>query len=265
MTSRTNESKVILITGASSGIGEGAARLLARQGHRLVIGARRTDRLAELAQSIEASGGIVRYRELDVTSVDDVAAFARFALDAFGAPQSQIEGFEVALGGAEELDELARVPLGRERLGPARQRGHVGPATQPVERVGGGTEPQILRANPVGGIVARAVPRPRERRHLVMLEARLPGRATRGAILGRERRIGSRQPGAALDARVERRPGLDREPVQRQVRDRELEGDGEIARPGAPTIDGGSGGDLEVEDQIQRHVVEARFRCPSRN
>ncbi|QBY54974.1 SDR family oxidoreductase [Cupriavidus oxalaticus] len=80
----TNESKVILITGASSGIGEGAARLLAAQGHRLVIGARRTDRLAELAASIEASGGVVRYRELDVTSADDVAAFARFALDAFG-------------------------------------------------------------------------------------------------------------------------------------------------------------------------------------
>ncbi|AWV02888.1 oxidoreductase [Burkholderia sp. JP2-270] len=79
-----NESKVILITGASSGIGEGAARLLAAQGHRLVIGARRTDRLAELTASIQASGGIVRYRELDVTSADDVAAFARFALDAFG-------------------------------------------------------------------------------------------------------------------------------------------------------------------------------------
>ncbi|MFP3617129.1 SDR family NAD(P)-dependent oxidoreductase, partial [Paraburkholderia sp. SIMBA_050] len=61
MTSCTNESKVILITGSSSGIVEGAARLLARQGHRLVIGARRTDRLAELAQSIESSGGIVRY------------------------------------------------------------------------------------------------------------------------------------------------------------------------------------------------------------
>jgi NADP-dependent 3-hydroxy acid dehydrogenase YdfG len=79
-----NESKVILITGASSGIGEGAARLLAAQGHRLVIGARRTDRLAGLAASIEASGGVVCYRELDVTSADDVAAFAQFALDAFG-------------------------------------------------------------------------------------------------------------------------------------------------------------------------------------
>jgi NADP-dependent 3-hydroxy acid dehydrogenase YdfG len=84
MARNSNESKVILITGASSGIGEGAARLLAAQGHRLVIGARRTDRLAELAQSIEAAGGVVRYRELDVTSADDTAAFACFALDAFG-------------------------------------------------------------------------------------------------------------------------------------------------------------------------------------
>ncbi|MBR8057441.1 SDR family oxidoreductase [Burkholderia dolosa] len=84
MANTSNESKTILITGASSGIGEGAARLLAAQGHRVVIGARRTDRLARLAESIEASSGIVRYRELDVTSADDVAAFARFALDAFG-------------------------------------------------------------------------------------------------------------------------------------------------------------------------------------
>ncbi|KVE04907.1 oxidoreductase [Burkholderia anthina] len=80
----SNESKIILITGASSGIGEGAARLLAARGHRVVIAARRTDRLAQLAESIEASGGVVRYRELDVTSADAVAAFARFALDAFG-------------------------------------------------------------------------------------------------------------------------------------------------------------------------------------
>ena len=84
MANATDKSKVILITGASSGIGEGATRLLAAQGHRLVIGARRTDRLAELAASIESSGGVVRYRELDVTSAGDVAAFARFALDAFG-------------------------------------------------------------------------------------------------------------------------------------------------------------------------------------
>ena len=80
----STQSKVILITGASSGIGEGTARLLAAQGHRLVIGARRTDRLVALTESLQESGGIVRYRELDVTSAEDVAAFARFALDAFG-------------------------------------------------------------------------------------------------------------------------------------------------------------------------------------
>jgi len=84
MANHSTPSKVILITGASSGIGEGAVRLLAAQGHRLVIGARRTERLAELAKSLEEAGGIVRYRALDVTSADDVAAFARFALDAFG-------------------------------------------------------------------------------------------------------------------------------------------------------------------------------------
>ena len=80
----STEPKVILITGASSGIGEGAARLLAAQGHRLVIGARRTDRLVELTESLQSAGGIVRYRELDVISSEDVAAFARFALDTFG-------------------------------------------------------------------------------------------------------------------------------------------------------------------------------------
>ncbi|MHA7683918.1 SDR family oxidoreductase [Cupriavidus sp. PET2-C1] len=80
----STESKVILITGASSGIGEGVARLLAAQGHRLVVGARRTDRLIELTESLQSAGGTVRYRALDVTSADDVAAFARFALDAFG-------------------------------------------------------------------------------------------------------------------------------------------------------------------------------------
>ncbi|MFF7399899.1 SDR family oxidoreductase [Achromobacter sp. NPDC008082] len=84
MANHSTASKVILITGASSGIGEGAVRLLAAQGHRLVIGARRTDRLAELAKSLEEAGGIVRYRALDVTSADDVAAFARFALETFG-------------------------------------------------------------------------------------------------------------------------------------------------------------------------------------
>ena len=73
----TTESKVILITGASSGIGEAAARLLARQGHRLVIGARRTDRLEALAAQLNAEGGTVEFTSLDVTDLDAFRAVAR--------------------------------------------------------------------------------------------------------------------------------------------------------------------------------------------
>ncbi|MDF3833246.1 SDR family oxidoreductase [Cupriavidus basilensis] len=82
--SATKKPKIILVTGASSGIGEATTRLLASQGHHLVVGARRTERLAALAGEIQASGGSVRYRALDVTSAKDVNDFAEFARDAFG-------------------------------------------------------------------------------------------------------------------------------------------------------------------------------------
>ena len=76
--------KVVAITGASSGIGEASARVLAAAGARVVIGARRTDRLERLAAAIVADGGEVRVRPLDVTSQAEVAAFAGFARQAFG-------------------------------------------------------------------------------------------------------------------------------------------------------------------------------------
>ncbi|MCE8017697.1 SDR family oxidoreductase [Halomonas sp. MCCC 1A17488] len=77
-------SKVILLTGASSGIGEATARRLAKQGYRLVIGARRTERLEALAQAIRNEGGSVEYRALDVTRREDVQAFADAALKLHG-------------------------------------------------------------------------------------------------------------------------------------------------------------------------------------
>lgn len=76
--------KVVLITGASSGIGEATARHLAAKGARVVLGARRTDRLEKLAAEIRAAGGTVEYRTLDVTNLEDMQAFADFALKTFG-------------------------------------------------------------------------------------------------------------------------------------------------------------------------------------
>jgi NADP-dependent 3-hydroxy acid dehydrogenase YdfG len=76
--------KVILITGASSGIGEATALHLAARGARVVLGARRTDRLEKLTDSIRAAGGTAEYRALDVTSLADTQAFADFALQKFG-------------------------------------------------------------------------------------------------------------------------------------------------------------------------------------
>jgi NADP-dependent 3-hydroxy acid dehydrogenase YdfG len=77
--------KVILITGASSGIGAGIARALGRMGGtKLMLGARRTDRLQELADEIRAAGGEVMTRRLDVTDRADMAAFADAAKQAWG-------------------------------------------------------------------------------------------------------------------------------------------------------------------------------------
>jgi NADP-dependent 3-hydroxy acid dehydrogenase YdfG len=76
--------KVILITGASSGIGAGIARELGAAGARLMLGARRTDRLEALAEEIRTNGGEALTCRLDVTDRADVAAFAEAARQAWG-------------------------------------------------------------------------------------------------------------------------------------------------------------------------------------
>ena len=75
------QEKVVLITGASSGIGEATARLLARRGASVVLGARRTDKLETLAAEINATGGSASFQHLDVTHRPSMEAFAEFALE----------------------------------------------------------------------------------------------------------------------------------------------------------------------------------------
>ncbi|MBN9222230.1 MAG: SDR family oxidoreductase [Mesorhizobium sp.] len=74
MTSPQITGKVVLITGATSGIGEATARHLAAGGHSIVLGARRTDRLTAIARDIQQAGGQAMPRELDVTDLDSVKA-----------------------------------------------------------------------------------------------------------------------------------------------------------------------------------------------
>ena len=65
-----------VITGASSGIGAATARLLAAQGYPVALGARRSDRLAEMVAEIREAGGEATAHPLDVTSDESVAEFA---------------------------------------------------------------------------------------------------------------------------------------------------------------------------------------------
>ena len=76
--------KIVLITGASSGIGEATARHLAEAGHHVVLGARRVERLAALVEELKTAGHSAEYAELDVTSLDSVRGFVDAALERHG-------------------------------------------------------------------------------------------------------------------------------------------------------------------------------------
>ena len=77
------KNKVIAITGASSGIGEATAKLLAQNGAYVVLGARRTEKLEKIVQQIRDWGGTAEFKAVDVINREDVRAFIGFAKDKF--------------------------------------------------------------------------------------------------------------------------------------------------------------------------------------
>jgi NADP-dependent 3-hydroxy acid dehydrogenase YdfG len=76
--------KVVAITGASSGIGEATALMLAAHGAKVVLAARRLDRLEALANRIKEAGGEAIYMVTDVKKRNDLANLIAYANDAFG-------------------------------------------------------------------------------------------------------------------------------------------------------------------------------------
>jgi short-subunit dehydrogenase len=75
---------VILITGASSGIGEATARKFAKEGYRVVLAARRFDRLQNLAEQIAAAGGQALPVEADVANLEDIQRLVHAVIENFG-------------------------------------------------------------------------------------------------------------------------------------------------------------------------------------
>ncbi|KRN28075.1 short-chain dehydrogenase oxidoreductase [Lactobacillus selangorensis] len=78
------KNKVVIITGASSGIGEATAKLLAKNGAKIVLGARRESRLQELVDEIKKEGGQATYSITDVIKPEDLKALVQKAKDSYG-------------------------------------------------------------------------------------------------------------------------------------------------------------------------------------
>lgn len=98
------EGKVVAITGASSGIGRAIALLLARQGAKVVLGARRAEVLETLVSKINSEGGQAVFIVTDVKKQQDVAALVGHAVAVYGSLDAMINN--AGVGQLSRIDEL---------------------------------------------------------------------------------------------------------------------------------------------------------------
>lgn len=131
--------KVILITGASSGIGAGIARELAKTDAILLLGARRESRLAALAEELQFNGAEVAIKALDVKRREEVTQFVEYALERWGRVDVMINNAGImplspmASLRVEEWDQMIDVNIKGVLYGIAsvlptmlaHQRGHI--------------------------------------------------------------------------------------------------------------------------------------------
>ena len=96
--------QVVVITGASSGIGRSTALHLASRGAKVVLGARRETQLRALAQEIQAAGGQAVYRSTDVTRRQDLQALVDSGVDRFGRVDVIVNN--AGIGPLSRFDEL---------------------------------------------------------------------------------------------------------------------------------------------------------------
>jgi 3-hydroxy acid dehydrogenase/malonic semialdehyde reductase len=103
--------KWVLITGASSGFGAAAARAFGVEGAKLLLGARRVDRLEKVAAEARKAGAAKAYfHELDVTKTSSVETFVAWAKEKIRTPNSELRNLHVLInnaGGAHGQDTVA--------------------------------------------------------------------------------------------------------------------------------------------------------------
>jgi NADP-dependent 3-hydroxy acid dehydrogenase YdfG len=98
------ENKVVVITGVSTGIGQATALSLAERGAKVVLGARRTERLQALVARIADAGGEAAYARTDVKRREDVAALVELARERYGRLDVVVNN--AGIGPISALDEL---------------------------------------------------------------------------------------------------------------------------------------------------------------